>query len=255
MSGTPTLPAQHADALQKASVMLGLIRRSYGEPGSRDTDVARNNEAVNFARKAIFDALASGATQPSEPEFFTVFALYEGGGEKGWIALPGYSNETEHGVKNLVLEAARKEGYKGTVTGRLQELGWEVRPVYATPPTGEPLTAPRDKADFQIETYNKGWDDAIQAMNQVASIVEGNRAALAATAAPNMFWNDADPERGHDSIHEVLDAEFGDGTLLIGETRVIQQAVRLANVTVRVIADPDDEHGFDYEEVQPEPKP
>lgn len=82
---------------------------------------------------------AAPTTQPApqqeaqEPDFWTVCAQYEGGDETGWIPLPGYSNETEHGVKNLVLQAARKEGYKGTVTGRLMELNWEIRPVYLAP--------------------------------------------------------------------------------------------------------------------------
>ena len=71
--------------------------------------------------------------EPVEPDFYTACALYEGGGEGGWIALPGYSNETEHGVKHLVLEAARKEDWKGTATGRLMALGWEIRPVYLAP--------------------------------------------------------------------------------------------------------------------------
>lgn len=63
-----------------------------------------------------------------EPEFFTVFASHNG----GKIALPGYSNETEKGVKDLVLQAARQEGYKGTVAGRLLELGWWIGPVFAS---------------------------------------------------------------------------------------------------------------------------
>lgn len=84
----------------------------------------------------------AGAAEPVAPDFFTVCAWHEGGGESGLVPLPGYSNETEHGVKNLVLEAARKEGYKGTATGRLTELNWEIRPVYLTPQpvAREPLT-------------------------------------------------------------------------------------------------------------------
>ena len=72
-------------------------------------------------------------------------------------------------------------------------------------------------------------------------------AAQGLSDAANMFWNDADPERGHDSIFEVLDAEFGDGVLSIGDTRVIQCAIRLPNITVQVVADPEDEDSFDYE--------
>lgn len=86
-------------------------------------------------RAAMCDAIAKWGAPPvaGEPDFYTVCAWYEGGGEAGWIPLPGYSNETEHGVKHLVLEAARKEGYKGTAAGRLLELGWEIRPVFLTP--------------------------------------------------------------------------------------------------------------------------
>ena len=90
---------------------------------------------LDFARAVLdkFGNQPAGAGGPVTPDFFTACAWYEGCGEGGWIALPGYSNETEHGVKHLVLEAARKEGYKGTATGRLMELGWEIRPVYLAP--------------------------------------------------------------------------------------------------------------------------
>jgi len=84
----------------------------------------------------------AAATTTEEPCFYAAFAWYQGGGEGGWIALPGYSNETEHGVKNLILEAARKEGYKGTVTGRLMELGWEIRPVFDQPQAAAPASVP-----------------------------------------------------------------------------------------------------------------
>ena len=72
---------------------------------------------------------AAPAAQAVEPEFFTVFASHNG----GKIALPGYSSETEKGVKDLVLQDARQEGYKGTVSGRLLEMGWWIGPVFANP--------------------------------------------------------------------------------------------------------------------------
>lgn len=97
-------------------------------------------KAQPLTTKRIFRAMRAAITKwgtppavAGEPDFYTACAWYEGGGEGGWIALPGYSNETEHGVKHLVLEAARKEGYKGTAAGRLLELGWEIRPVFLTP--------------------------------------------------------------------------------------------------------------------------
>lgn len=103
---------------------------------------------VDYARALMPEG---GDAPKAAPDFWTVCARHEGGGESWWIPLPGYSNETEHGVKNLVLESARREGYKGTATGRLMELGWEIRPVYLAPPPMQPPegwqtieTAPKD---------------------------------------------------------------------------------------------------------------
>lgn len=112
-------------------------------------------------------AAAAPAQQPAKPDFWTVCAMHEGGAELGWVPLPGYSNATEHGVKNLVLEAARKEGYKGTATGRLTELGWEIRPVYlARQPA--PSTAPDtqqaalfDEHGFHVWVMRNLPDDTI----------------------------------------------------------------------------------------------
>lgn len=67
---------------------------------------------------------------------------------------------------------------------------------------------------------------------------------------PNMFWNDNDQEVCHMSIHDVLDAEWRDGTLEIGDTRVIQQAVNVPKITVRVIEDENVFGEFDYEIVE-----
>ena len=120
------------------------------------------------------------AGEPVAPDFYTACALYEEGGEAGWIPLPGYSNETEHGVKHLVLEAARKEGYKGTITGRLMELGWEIRPVYlapqptqAAPPAGrEPLTE-EQRSDIATAAAGFNWaDDYVEAIDYVIDGVE-----------------------------------------------------------------------------------
>ena len=96
---------------------------------------------------------------PVAPDFYTACAWYEGGGEAGWIPLPGYSNETEHGVKHLVLEAARKEGYKGTAAGRLLELGWEIRPAYLAPQPTQPQAGavPLDEAR---RLFDAGWKAA-----------------------------------------------------------------------------------------------
>lgn len=77
------------------------------------------------------------------------------------------------------------------------------------------------------------------------------RAGMAAVLQPkpNQFWNNDDPDRCHSSIHGALEREWLDGLLEIGVEMTIQQALRLPNIKVRVIADPKDPDGFDYEEV------
>ena len=100
----------------------------------------------------------SPAGEPVAADFYTACAWYEGGGEAGWIALPGYSNETEHGVKHLVLEAARKEGYKGTAAGRLTELGWEICPVYLSAPPTQPEAVREPKVDQTQAAHLKTTD-------------------------------------------------------------------------------------------------
>ena len=97
------------------------------------------------------------AAEPVAPDFYTACAWHEGGGEAGWIPLPGHSNETENGVKHLVLEAARKEGYKGTVAGRLFALGWEIRPVYLTPQPTQAQPVARVPLDEARLLFDAGW--------------------------------------------------------------------------------------------------
>ena len=52
------------------------------------------------------------------------------------IALCEYTGPTELAVKGKILDVARREGYKGTVDGRMLELGWWIEPVYALPRNG-----------------------------------------------------------------------------------------------------------------------
>jgi len=63
-SGNPEESETLEDRLRMAFTHLGAIRRRYGEPGSRDFDVAASNRAISLARKAIYDVLAT----PSTPE-------------------------------------------------------------------------------------------------------------------------------------------------------------------------------------------
>jgi hypothetical protein len=69
---------------------------------------------------------------------------------------------------------------------------------------------------------------------------------------PDMFWNDADPERSRGSIFEVVDDAFGDGSVSFGDVMTIQRAIRLPNVQVRVVPMADDPEYPDYEFFEPE---
>lgn len=149
--------------------LLALIEKHLGFKPRRDDTVidprtGRFHDVQRY-RDMKADILAKWGTppavagQPVAPDFYTACAWHEGGGEAGWIPLPGYSNETEHGVKHLVLEAARKEGYKGTVVGRLLALGWEIRPIYLTQQPIQaqagavPLTAEQAQDLIDLESW------------------------------------------------------------------------------------------------------
>jgi len=76
-------------------------------------------------------------------------------------------------------------------------------------------------------------------------------AIIKALTKTDMFWDDSDPETCRSSIHEVIDHKWNDGLMGIGDEMEIQQAIRLPNIKVRVIVDPEDNYGFDYEEIKP----
>lgn len=68
---------------------------------------------------------------------------------------------------------------------------------------------------------------------------------------PDMFWNDADPEMAEGSIHDVIDREWGDGSVTVGDVMEIQQAIRLPNIKVRLIESAEDGPDyFDYEVIE-----
>lgn len=99
--------AGHTDALQMAE---------------RDTSALAMEQIAKWGSPVV-------AVEPVKPDFYTAC----GRQECGLVPLPAYSNATEQGVMNLVLEAARREGYKGAAAERLLELGWVIRPVYLAP--------------------------------------------------------------------------------------------------------------------------
>ena len=81
--------------------------------------------------------------------------------------------------------------------------------------------------------------------------LNGNEATAKILASkPDLFWNDADPEHCGDSIFELVDREWANGAIDVGDTMVVQRAVRLENITVRVIPDAKNPEYIDYEIVE-----
>jgi hypothetical protein len=84
------------------------------------------------------------------------------------------------------------------------------------------------------------------------AMVKG-RAALAnaepAQQVPDMFWNHDDAETLYGSIEEFLNDEICNGTPLeVGDVRVIQRAVSMPKIQVRITAVHDEECEADYVE-------
>ncbi|WP_394065380.1 hypothetical protein [Alcaligenes sp. WGS1538] len=66
-------------------------------------------------------------------------------------------------------------------------------------------------------------------------------------AEPDMFWDDDDPERCQDSIHNVLVEVQCNHGLSVGNVVEVQRAIRLPNVSVRITAVEDEDGGGDLE--------
>ena len=87
----------------------------------------------------------------------------------------------------------------------------------------------------------------------VKEAISSLRAALAnaepAQQVPDMFWNHDDAETLYGSIEEFLNDEICNGTPLeVGDVRVIQRAVSMPKIQVRITAVHDEECEADYVE-------
>lgn len=140
--------------------------------------------------------------EPVEPEFYTVFAGHEG----GWVPLPGYSNETKMGVKDLVLQTARREGYRGTVDGRLLELGWRIEPVFAAPPES-PASDVLRVALEGLETCIFVGDEQLFNKPSVDRAIASLRSALAQTSEVSLSSDGGNRESVKATSGDALDAK------------------------------------------------
>ncbi len=66
-------------------------------------------------------------------------------------------------------------------------------------------------------------------------------------AEPDMFWDDDDPERCQDSLHNVLVEVQCNRDLSVGDVVEVQRAIRLPNVSVRITAVEDEDGDGDLE--------
>lgn len=65
--------------------------------------------------------------QPTrKPDFYVPVAVIDGEN----IAITHHARQTVATVHHSVMQAARREGFTGTLAERLNELEWVVRPVY-----------------------------------------------------------------------------------------------------------------------------
>ena len=46
--------------------------------------------------------------------------------EYGRLYLPDYAGQFKHDVESKVMDGARRERFEGSLTERLEELGWEI---------------------------------------------------------------------------------------------------------------------------------
>ena len=94
---------------------------------------------------------------------------------------------------------------------------------------------------FQVRRAIKAEDERDAALAQIAALREQ-------ALKPDMFWNDADPEKPYSSVDEFLNAEICSGMPLeVGDTRTIQCAIRLANFDIRVTSIDEEESEAEFE--------
>lgn len=76
------------------------------------------------------------------------------------------------------------------------------------------------------------------------------RARTREEPVPDMFWNDGNPhEVASSSIFALVDEEWANGVVVIGDTLTIQQAVSLPTIKVRVVKG-SEPYTVDYEVVE-----
>ena len=76
--------------------------------------------------------------------------------------------------------------------------------------------------------------------------------APGAQPVPDMFWNDDDPEKPYGGIGEFLNDEICNGSLEVGDIRIVQQAKKLPKVHIRITSINDTESDTEWEVISTE---
>ncbi|WP_374697324.1 Lar family restriction alleviation protein [Alcaligenes nematophilus] len=106
-----------------------------------------------------------------------------------------------------------------------------------------------------VETLDEGeWAEHIaktdlgqRLEHHITQLVGKQQDAEKVDAEPDMFWDDDDPERCQDSIHNVLVEVQCNRDLSVGNVVEVQRAIRLPNVSVRITAVEDEDGSGDLE--------
>lgn len=147
------------------------------------------------------------------------------------------------------------------ILANLREAGlwigrYEAAPVAAAPVVDVRLANWIIAAVGDIPYSTMTSEQVIAALEENRRVYEGNEGCgthyraspKGGSDVPDMFWNDADPERAFDSIIELVSQEWSNGSVVAGDVMEIQQATRLPNIKVRIVESEDD--GVDYEQLK-----
>jgi hypothetical protein len=122
-SPSPSSLEQVRQALETALTGLQWYRDRCPDAVDGSDDEA--DEEIRAALSAV-EALAGQQAEPVLGEVWMAFGRLDDG---RLVALPEYAAVSEREVGSKIMDAARREGFRGLLAERLNALGWTVRRV------------------------------------------------------------------------------------------------------------------------------
>lgn len=208
---------------------------------SRALEAAQHTEAKDILR--VYDFMGIGSQARSIETLLTNignmgrFTDYLWAIERAFFTVPGQPDEEdpdgEPGTECLLNSwgARSPEDYVEQFRAAIPHLiGAEFQRCHAT------------------EAHPRDVDTLLEALNCTLK-AHGFKVVDMEQDKPDMFWNHDDPEQCQDSIHNVVVSAYENGCN-VGDVVEVQQAIRLHNIKVRIIADPEDSEEISYEVVE-----